>query len=82
MKSVLLLVALLCASQAYAGSETGTVRFEHGQFNSSQSSAGYTFFYLDGSNKTNVPACSSFGGGERWVINNNWPAASMQVSIL
>ena len=81
-KYLILVISIAISSQCLAGDETGTVRFQHGQYGHSSTSAGKTFFYLDGSTKKNTPACATFSGGERWVINNNWPGASMQLSIL
>lgn len=83
MKYFSIFSMLLCISTTtLAGTEMGTVRFEHGQYASNSNSAGYTFFYLDGGVKNSSPACATFTGGERWVINNNWPAAKIQNSIL
>jgi hypothetical protein len=81
MKTYLTVIALIFCVSALASDETGTVAFEHGQLNSSASSAGVTFFYLSGP-KTGSPSCANYAGGERWVINNDWPAAKIQMSIL
>jgi len=75
-------MGLLLSLPAVAGYETGYVRFQHGQYNSSISSAGYTFFYLEGGTREDIPGCANFDSGERWVIDNNRPAAEMQMSIL
>ena len=73
---------LMIPSLAHAGSETGTVRFEYGQVFSNASHPGYTFFFLDGDTRVSAPGCASFAGGERWVINNAWPAAKIQIAVL
>jgi len=77
-----LIISIAFSSQCLAGDETGTVRFQHGQYGHSSTSAGKTFFFLDGGAKTNSPPCATNASGDRWVINNNWPGASMQLSIL
>jgi hypothetical protein len=41
-----------------------------------------TFFYLEGGTRTSKPACGSADSGERWVINNAWPAAKLQIAVL
>lgn len=72
---------VLASGLSLAGEQTGTVQIEYGQFGSSATSAGYTFFYLQGSPKLNTPPCNvTFNG--RWVINNSWPAAKIQTAIL
>jgi hypothetical protein len=78
----ILLLSMAACSVCSAGEGVGTVRFEHGQYASSPTSAGMTFFYLDGGGKVGTPACSTWAGGQRWVINNNWPGAKIQLSIL
>lgn len=80
MKTLIAVALSLVATSAFGGSETGTVIFEHGQYSSGPNSAGYTFFYLDGGAKVGSPGCAS--NGERWVINNDWPAAKIQISVL
>ncbi|WP_133719264.1 hypothetical protein [Methylocaldum gracile] len=82
MKILIAIALSLVATLAIGGSETGTVRFEHGQYASGPNSAGYTFFYLDDGTKVAPPGCATFAGGERWVINNDWPAAKIQMSVL
>lgn len=82
MKRIVFIAALFFWAKVFAGSEIGTVRFEIGQHESSANSAGKTFFYLEGQQKYNSPACATYVGGERWVINNDWPAAELQNSIL
>ena len=81
MKKVFILFLILSVN-CYAGHETGTVRFNHGQYGSGSTSAGKTFFFLDGGVRVGAPACATFSGGERWVINNDWPAAQLQNSVL
>ena len=73
---------LLIPSLAHAGWETGEVRFEYGQVFSNASHPGFTFFYLDGDTRFSAPGCASYAGGERWVINNAWPAAKIQIAVL
>lgn len=80
--SLSLFLLSLLSFQCVAGDETGTVRFQHGQYGSSSTSAGRMYFFLDGGSKNNSPVCATFAGGDRWVIDNNWPAAKMQLSIL
>jgi hypothetical protein len=64
-----------------ATSETGYVNFAFGQYNSSSSSAGLTFFTLDGGSNTCCrPACATVV--DRWVLDNDWPAAKIQMSVL
>lgn len=90
MKIITTLLALslsVSAFNAYAGDEFGTVRFEFGQFGSTPTDAGKTFFYLDSSTHNSPPACATFYEpgqpmGDRWVINNNHPAARIQLDIL
>jgi hypothetical protein len=84
MRQLLLRVAalLLITPLAHAGFETGTVRFEYMQIFSTPSHPGFTFFYLEGGTKTDKPACATYNNGERWVINNAWPAAKLQVAVL
>lgn len=72
---------VLASFSANAAVETGKVTFDHGQWGSNAESAGYTFFFVSGP-KVGSPTCASYSGGERWVINNNWPAAEIQISIL
>ncbi len=81
-KFCILINLILFSSFCLAGNEVGTVRFNHGQYGHSSTSAGKTFFFLDGGTKTNIPACATYLGGQRWVIDNNWPGANMQLSIL
>lgn len=82
MKSVLFVLAVCGFScMVNAGEQTGTVIFNHGQYASNSSSAGYTFVYLVGGQKMNNPACSTVPG-TRWVIDNSWPAAKIQISTL
>lgn len=81
MRALLLVSSLLLpAPPAAAGEQTGTVRMDHGQWASGANSPGYTFFVLDGSGKANAPSCNTYIS--RWVINNAWPAARMQLAIL
>lgn len=82
MRTILLLILSLLSVGVSAGWEVGTIRFQHGQHGSSAESAGRIFFYLEGQNKNEIPACATFDAGERWVINNDWPAAKLQMSIL
>lgn len=85
MRRALLTVAalLLMTPHAHAtGIEVGTVRFMYGQIFSTTSHPGYTFFYLEGGTRTDKPACASYDSGERWVINNSWPAAKLQIAAL
>ncbi len=68
---------------SHATSETGTVRFNYGQYRSSATSAGLTFFFLDGASRVgDIPACSTAFDGDRWVINNDWPVAKIQMAVL
>lgn len=79
-RTIALVLCLLNAS-SFATTETGYVRFQYGQFSSSSSSAGLTFFTLDGgSNSCCRPACSTVD--DRWVIDNDWPGAKFQMSML
>lgn len=71
---------LLAATSALAGEQTGTVRMDHGTYGSSATSAGLTFFVVQGSAKAGTPTCNTYM--DRWVINNDWPAARMQLSII
>ncbi len=80
-RSLAILVAILCGS-ASAGTETGTILFGHGQYGSTETSAGFTFFFLEGGNKIDNPACSTASGGQRWVFDNDWPAAKYQIATL
>jgi hypothetical protein len=64
------------------GVQTGTVIFQYGQYSSNSGSPGLTFFELQGSAKTGSPGCATYMAGQRWVINNSWPAAKTQVNIL
>jgi hypothetical protein len=81
MRHILLTLAL-CATTtlALAGEQTGTVTMEHGQHYSGPASAGFTFFILQGGAKSGRPPCNTHI--DRWVINNNWPAARIQVAVL
>ncbi len=63
---------------ATAGQQSGYVTIEHLPFGGSSTTAGYTFFYVTGT-KTGNPACSIHN---RWVINNDWPAAKIQIATL
>lgn len=83
-KKICLMALLLgVCGGAVAGEESaGTVTFQLGQYASGPSSAGLTFFFIDGGTRTNKPACATVYGGERWVINNNWPAAKIQIATL
>jgi hypothetical protein len=76
------LTLALCATTTLvlAGEQTGTVTMDHGQFSSGPASAGFTFFILQGGTKYGRPACNTYL--DRWVINNNWPAARIQVAVL
>jgi hypothetical protein len=80
------LVALVLASGSgiarAGGVQTGTVVFQYGQYSSSSSSPGLTFFELQGTEKTGSPGCATYMAGQRWVIANSWPAAKLQVNIL
>lgn len=78
----LLVAAVLSAytALALAGEQAGMVTVHHGQHSSGPTSAGFTFFVLQGGSKTGTPACNTYV--DRWVINNGWPAAKMQVAIL
>ena len=78
----MLVTGALYCNAIFAGNETGTVRMEHGQWASDSTSAGETFFYLDGGARNNPPACATYANGERWVFSNDQPAASFQHSIL
>ena len=85
MRKVLFLTISFCMllpNLACAGEESGTVVFSLGQYNSNSTTAGYTFFVLENELKTNSPTCATASGGDRWVINNDWPAAKMQVNVL
>ena len=77
---LLVLFLLIPPLAVAAGEQTGTVRMDHGQYGSSVASPGYTFFVLDGAAKTGTPSCNTYIS--RWVINNSWPAAKMQLAIL
>jgi hypothetical protein len=82
MKRVGLLILALTSGLACAGTQTGTVNLAQTSYASTATSPGYMFFYLNGGAKTGNPACSTISGGTRWVINNSWPAAKSQLSIL
>ena len=72
------LLLIVCFSQTVlAGSQSGLVTFVTGQYQSSASTAGYTFFQLSGADRVGNP-CTN----DRWVIDNDWPAAPMQVATL
>ena len=75
--SALLLLGVSCA--VAAGEQSGLVTFGHGQVFSGATTNGYTFFYLSGT-KTGNPACSTYNN--RWVINNDWPVAKIQIATL
>lgn len=77
---VLALSLTLVLARARAGEQTGTVRMDHGQHASGASSAGLVFFVLQGGTKTATPSCNNYI--DRWVINNSWPAAKIQVAVL
>lgn len=81
MRRVLLALAISTTTPlAFAGEQTGTVRMDHGQHGAGAESAGLTFFYLQGAAKYGTPACNTYS--DRWVINNSWPAAKIQIAIL
>ena len=82
MKKIIALMLAALATPVFAGSESGTIVFAHGQYGSSSSSAGYTFFFLEGGTKSDIPGCSTNAGGQRWVIANDWPAAKYQIATL
>ena len=82
LATCLLFFLLSFATHAYAGNETGTVRFTHGQIFSTAVHPGYTFFFLEGEVKNSKPPCATHENGERWVINNAWPAAKAQMAVL
>jgi hypothetical protein len=67
---------------ASAGSQQGIPTLVHTSYSSHATHPGYLFLFLNGTAKTGNPACSTAGGGARWVINNSWPAAKSQLSIL
>jgi hypothetical protein len=74
---------VLAPSTHATGIEEGTVRFMHNQIFSNGSHPGYTFFYLEGGTpRSEKPACATYDSGERWVINNSWPAAKLQIAVL
>ena len=81
MKRLILCALIFVTSHAEATGQTGTVKFILGQFQSSGSSAGFAFFYLEGSTKIGSPPCAA-SYSQRWVINNNWPAAKLQNAVL
>lgn len=82
MKVIVLFFSICVSSIALSGTDYGVVRFQHGQYGSNSESAGKMFFYLDGGERSSSPACATYQGGERWVVDNNRPAAQMQLSIL
>jgi hypothetical protein len=82
MKKLFVLMFAALAAPAFAGSESGTVVFAHWQYGSNVSTAGYTFFFLEGGTKSDNPACSTNAGGQRWVLANDWPAAKYQIATL
>jgi hypothetical protein len=82
MKILCAWVLLASSTLAVAGSETGTVKLDHGQHASGQNNAGYTFFLLEGGTKEGTPACATAYGGERWVFSNNWAPAKLQYNML
>ena len=82
MKHAGLLVLALISGIAAAGTQTGTVNLDQSSYASNATSPGYMFFTLSGGMKTGNPACSTIAGGNRWVINNSWPAAKAQLAIL
>jgi hypothetical protein len=82
VKIACILPLLIVGGSALAGTETGTVQFGHGQYASNESSAGYTFFFLEGATKSDNPACSTAANGQRWVFDNDWPAARIQIATL
>jgi len=68
---------------AQAGEETGTVNIQYSHYSSNATDAGVTLFYLEDGSKTGTPpTCSTYSSGERWAINNNWPAANQQLATL
>lgn len=76
------ILIVIMPTMAISGSEVGTVEFVDGQYHSSETSAGYTFFYVHGGTKYNNPSCSTNSDGHRWVIDNDWPAAKYQIATL
>jgi hypothetical protein len=58
MKKFLILMMLVFTHSAFAGSDIGKVQFQDSQYQSSSSTAGYTFFKLAGT-KSNPPTCAS-----------------------
>ena len=65
---------------AHASTEGGKVKFEYGQIFSTPSHPGFTFFHLtEGNPRQARPGCAT---AERWVINNAWPAAKIQIAVL
>src|SRR2546425_12598863 len=79
MRTFLCALVLVSGAAHAAGEQTGTVTFDYGQYSSGPSSAGLTFFTLQGGTKLAIPVCNNFH--DRWVINNNWPAAKIQIAI-
>lgn len=74
-------LALVPALSAAAGEQTGSVLMEEGTYMSSSTSAGFTFFYLQGGGaKLNRPTCNTVN--DRWVINLDWPGGKYQLAIL
>jgi hypothetical protein len=81
MRRTLLILAIsTITTLALAGEQTGIVRMDHGQYRAGPESAGLTFFFVQGAAKINTPACNTYS--DRWVINNSWPAAKIQIAIL
>jgi len=76
------MMLLLFSNASFAGEEVGKIRFQHGQYGSHAESSGKMFFYLDGGTKQSTPTCATYDSGERWAIDNNRPAAHIQLSIL
>ena len=81
-KALLGIAALLLMTSLGHANETGTVRFAYGQYGAHAGHPGHTFFHLEGGTRVNKPGCGSADGGERWVINNAWPAAKLQLTVL
>lgn len=77
---MLAIALVFIVGHVHAGEQTGTVTMDHGQYSSGSSSAGLTFFFLQGGPKAAIPTCNTYGS--RWVINNNWPAAKFQVAVV
>lgn len=74
---ILILVFVLPFGLANAGQQDGLVEIEHGSYDARSTTAGYTFFRLTGGSRTGNP-CTQ----DRWVFDNDWPAAKFQVATL